>query len=103
MLIGGEAGIGKSRLVGEFLAASSSGRQPAVGHCVDCRAGGLPYGPWIDVVRQLVREAGPVELPELLGEGSTELNRLVPGALRGSPAREETGAASMAGPNCSKP
>ncbi|HTJ75335.1 MAG TPA: AAA family ATPase [Acidimicrobiales bacterium] len=86
VLVGGEAGIGKTRLVCEFVArAGGAGRPPVIGHCVQCSEGGLPYGPWIDIARQLVRGLGPGSVVELLGDSAAELDRLVPGVLGASP------------------
>jgi DNA-binding CsgD family transcriptional regulator len=82
VLVGGEAGIGKTRLVTELVAgARAAGRPAVVGHCVQCSEGGLPYGPWIDIVRQLVQALGPGPVIELLGDTLGELDRFVPGVL----------------------
>ncbi|MEA2717420.1 MAG: hypothetical protein QOI99_1737 [Actinomycetota bacterium] len=83
VLVGGEAGIGKSRLVSRFLAGLPEGRPPVVGYCVECCEGGLPFAPWIDIVRQLAGDLGTGGLVGLVGEGRSELDRLVPGVLTG--------------------
>jgi DNA-binding NarL/FixJ family response regulator len=50
-LVGGDAGIGKSRLLDAFLArARASGAQTLVGHCVEAEAR-RPFGPFIDSLR----------------------------------------------------
>ncbi|HEX6422058.1 MAG TPA: AAA family ATPase [Acidimicrobiales bacterium] len=76
-LVGGEAGVGKSRLVGEASAhARRQGARVLVGQCLDLEEGGRPYGPMVDVLRTLDREvtggeaaAGLGPLRSLLGRG----------------------------------
>jgi hypothetical protein len=54
-LIGGEAGVGKTRLAGEFAAkASEAGFTVLVGHYIELGAEGLPLAPLVDALR-----AGP--------------------------------------------
>jgi predicted ATPase len=56
-LVGGEAGVGKSRLVRELGAhARRTGARVLVGHCLDLEEGGLPYAPFVDILRTLERE-----------------------------------------------
>src|SRR3954470_1230416 len=78
LLIGGEAGIGKSRL-GEALAAQArdSGAQVLVGRCWE--AGGAPaYWPWVQALRGYLRDLGPDELRAQAGAGGAELAALFP-------------------------
>jgi len=57
VLVGGEAGVGKSRLVAEAAAqARREGARVLVGQCLDLEEGGLPYAPLVDVLRTLDRE-----------------------------------------------
>jgi DNA-binding NarL/FixJ family response regulator len=89
VLIGGEAGVGKSRLVSEFAsrAASRSGRV-LIGGCMELGSVGLPFAPFTAVLRQLVRDLGAAGVSELLpGQASRELARLLPEL--GEPARLE--------------
>jgi predicted ATPase len=47
VLIWGEAGVGKSRLLGEFSAgASGTGARIMVGGCLELAHGGLPFAPF---------------------------------------------------------
>ncbi|MFC8225687.1 AAA family ATPase [Streptomyces sp. NPDC057287] len=78
MLLGGEAGVGKTRLVEEFITAA--GRRDAVvavGGCVEIGADGLPYAPFATALRAL-RRAMPEELAEALAGQVGELARLLP-------------------------
>jgi DNA-binding CsgD family transcriptional regulator len=77
LLIGGEAGIGKSRLISEF-AEHANGRV-LIGSCLELGASGLPFAPFTQVLRQLVRELGVPGVSSLLsGRASGELGRLLP-------------------------
>jgi len=63
VLIGGEAGIGKTVLAEWLLAeAAAQGALPLVGRCYDL-AEAPPYGPWLDLVARL-RRAAP-DAPDL--------------------------------------
>jgi DNA-binding CsgD family transcriptional regulator/tetratricopeptide (TPR) repeat protein len=78
LLIGGEAGVGKSRLVSEF-AGQAAGDRVLTGACLELGASGLPFAPFTSVLRQLARELGPSGMTELLsGRASRELARLLP-------------------------
>ncbi len=57
ILVGGEAGIGKTRLIEEFRPrARTAGSLVASGVCTPTEGGGLPYGPVVGVVRDLSRQ-----------------------------------------------
>lgn len=57
MLIGGEAGVGKTRLTEEFLSeAARRGAVVAVGGCVEIGAEGLPFAPFSTALRTLHRQ-----------------------------------------------
>jgi DNA-binding CsgD family transcriptional regulator len=49
LLIGGEAGIGKTRLVGQFTAGAEA--EVLYGGCVDLSGGGLPFAPFTAALR----------------------------------------------------
>jgi predicted ATPase/DNA-binding CsgD family transcriptional regulator len=82
VLIGGEAGMGKTRLIGEFTAAArDAGVRVLAGACLELGADGLPYSPFTAMLRELVREADPNEIAELLRgsrRAARELSRLLP-------------------------
>jgi DNA-binding CsgD family transcriptional regulator/tetratricopeptide (TPR) repeat protein len=80
VLIAGEAGVGKTRLVQEFAGRVGGEAQVLLGSCIPMTGGGLPYGPIVDALRPLARDLGPVELDELLGPTPDDLSRLLPGA-----------------------
>ncbi|NEC21368.1 ATP-binding protein, partial [Streptomyces parvus] len=62
LLIGGEAGVGKTRLVEQFVsAAERRDAVVAVGSCVEIGADGLPFAPFPAALRAL-RRALPEEM-----------------------------------------
>ena len=66
VLVSGEAGIGKSRLVAEFASRAGAGALVLVGHCPELGEGGVPFAPFIAVLRSLQRQLGAGELAALL-------------------------------------
>ncbi len=78
LLIGGEAGVGKTRLVEEFAAAARDrGAVVAAGGCVEIGADGLPFAPFSTALRQLRREL-PEQLTAAASGQEEELARLLP-------------------------
>jgi DNA-binding CsgD family transcriptional regulator len=76
VLISGEAGVGKTRLLTEATKlADAMGATTVAGVCVDVAAGTLSYAPFVDIVRDLHR-AGLTA--SLLRSTRAELGRLVP-------------------------
>src|SRR5580692_1189626 len=87
VFVGGEAGIGKTRLVSEFAErARRAGARVLAGGCLELGADGLPFAAFTSVLRQLVRDLGADGVARLLPSGGTrELARLLPefGASQG--------------------
>ncbi|MFI8242109.1 AAA family ATPase [Streptomyces sp. NPDC085866] len=78
LLLGGEAGVGKTRLVEEFAAAACRrAAAVAVGGCVEIGADGLPFAPFSTALRAL-REALPEEFASAGAGQEEELARLLP-------------------------
>jgi DNA-binding CsgD family transcriptional regulator/tetratricopeptide (TPR) repeat protein len=78
VVIGGEAGIGKSRLVERFVGEIGSGAKAVTGACLEVAEDALPYAPFVEILRALVRDTPTERLPALLGPGRAELTRLLP-------------------------
>ncbi|MFG2515598.1 AAA family ATPase [Streptomyces sp. NPDC048584] len=88
LLIGGEAGIGKTRLVEEFATtARRRGAIVALGGCVEIGADGLPFAPFSTALRQLRREL-PGQLAAAADGQEEELARLLPELGTTAAARE---------------
>ncbi len=85
VLVGGEAGIGKTRLIGEFTArARERGALVLQGACLELGQHGLPYAAISEALRGLDGALAPAELRRLAGQDVSDLARVVPG-LRGEP------------------
>ena len=79
VLVGAEAGGGKSRLVGEFAARVAGRALVLTGGCVELAGAGLPYAPFTAALRGRVRERGPAWVTGLLGgRDAGELAALLP-------------------------
>ncbi|MFJ9806992.1 AAA family ATPase [Streptomyces sp. NPDC101158] len=90
LLVGGEAGVGKTRLIEEFLdAACAQGAVVALGGCVEIGADGLPFAPFSTALRALHRRV-PEELAAAAEGHEGELSRLLPEL--GDPAGHEPAA-----------
>ncbi|MFD5324163.1 AAA family ATPase [Streptomyces sp. NPDC127092] len=78
LLVGGEAGVGKTRLVEEFTTrARAAGAVVALGGCVEIGADGLPFAPFSAALRALRREL-PEEFAAAADGQEGELARLLP-------------------------
>ncbi|RKS04593.1 putative ATPase [Nocardiopsis sp. Huas11] len=77
VLVGGDAGVGKSRLVGEFTAAPLQGAV-YVGGCLQLGVDGLSYAPFTAVLRQFLRERGREAFEAAAPGGVGEFARLLP-------------------------
>ncbi|WP_449406584.1 ATP-binding protein, partial [Nocardiopsis lucentensis] len=77
VLIGGDAGVGKSRLVSEFVAAHPEGTV-LVGGCLQLGVDGLAYAPFTAVLRQFLRERGRAVFEAAAPGGVGEFARLLP-------------------------
>ncbi len=85
VLLSGEAGIGKTRLLDEFLArAQSAGCRTLSGACLDIAAGDLPFLPFRRMLRTLRAEIGDDGLQELLGASAPDIALLLPSAVEGA-------------------
>ena len=104
-LIGGEAGVGKTRLTRELASlAASQDCCVLTGQCVELGGEGLPLAPLADALRTLARTMPPDLLADVLGPAAPALSRLLPelakaaSAVSSSPA----GPTALAGDDVSK-
>ena len=88
VLVGGEAGVGKSRLVSEFAARAVADRVPVfAGQCLELGEDGLPFAPFAGVLRDVRRQVGP----EVFAGHEGEFARLVPELAPPGPAASDLG------------
>lgn len=111
VLLGADAGVGKTRLlrhVGDVVAAE--GARVVTGHCVDLGEIGLPYLPFAEALGVL-RSLAPAAVDAVVAERPA-LARLVGGArsVRGRPAlrcdpwhRPRRSSSTSAGARCASP
>jgi tetratricopeptide (TPR) repeat protein len=79
VLVGGEAGVGKTRLVAELAArCATEGMRVLSGGCVPVGGEGLSYAPIVEALRALPDELGVDAVRELGGPSWRELARLLP-------------------------
>jgi ATP/maltotriose-dependent transcriptional regulator MalT len=79
LLIGGEAGVGKTRLVAEFAGrARALGARVLAGGCIQLGEDALPYLPFSEALHALVRSLDPPALDALVGQWRAELALMVP-------------------------
>ncbi len=87
VLVAGEAGVGKSRLLAEFSdRASAGGARTLIGGCLDLGEGGLPFAPFAEALKGLAKAVGlefEGAVAAVFGSSAQALAGLVPD-LRGS-------------------
>jgi class 3 adenylate cyclase/tetratricopeptide (TPR) repeat protein len=77
-LIGGEAGVGKTRLSSHFaLTMHGEGARVLYGRCDEDL--GVPYQPWVQALDHLVGEASQLVLDAHVERFGSEVSRLAPG------------------------
>ena len=79
VLVGGEAGVGKTRLLAEFCAgAASAGTRVLEGGCVDLGDGARPYDPFVAALRPWLRSLPPDEFDRIVGPARSAVLQLIP-------------------------
>jgi predicted ATPase len=78
VLVGGEAGIGKTRLVDEFLRSLPDDALVLRGQSVDFDRDAPPYAPILSALRSLAQEVGEEALFEASGPAGDALALLLP-------------------------
>jgi predicted ATPase len=79
VVVGGEAGVGKTRLVAELIdQARARGALALTGGCLEVGDGVLPFAPVAELLRELRGSLDEVELARVLGGARGYLQRLVP-------------------------
>ncbi len=90
VLLSGDAGVGKTRLLTELCARwRARGGSSAVGGCVDLGEVAVGYGPLLEVLRVLRGDLGPGELDRLLHDAAPELLPLLTGGSADQQVRQD--------------
>jgi tetratricopeptide (TPR) repeat protein len=78
VLLSGEPGIGKSRLVAEFATSARDNSVPVLwGRCWE--AGGAPaYWPWVQLLRSHLRSEDPDVVRSQIGSGAADIAQILP-------------------------
>ncbi|MGQ0680708.1 MAG: helix-turn-helix transcriptional regulator [Actinomycetota bacterium] len=84
VFIAGEAGIGKSRLIREFVSSLRFDVTVMTGGCIDAASGGFSYCPLIQALSALRRELGSQVWAERIGPLDGQLAALLPGFAPGA-------------------
>lgn len=90
LLVEGEAGIGKSRLVREFAVEIAPTADVHTGWCLDLGASRTPYGPLTGILRSIVARMGVDRVRESVGVGAEALGMLLPELVDAPTDRERT-------------
>ena len=97
VILAGEAGIGKTRLIAEFAErARADGTVVLKGGCLDIGAGGMPYAPLTEALRGFFRGQPAARVAKLLGSATDEVGRLLPGIGRVGPIATGRGTGTAA-------
>jgi DNA-binding CsgD family transcriptional regulator/tetratricopeptide (TPR) repeat protein len=92
LLIAGEAGVGKTRLTAEAARlARERGFRVLRGDCGNVGGTGLPFGPFVEALRELAADLDPAEIAAIAGPAADDLARLVPafGSSGDAPSQSE--------------
>lgn len=79
VLVSGEAGIGKSRLVGDVVAGLPGEPLVLTGGCLELGGEGAPHVPFVAILRDLLRRWGRARVDALLPLAGSALAALLPG------------------------
>ncbi len=78
LMIGGEPGVGKTRMTEEVAEeAAARGMMALVGHCHETEAP-LPYAPVVEILETTIRGVSRESLLEAFGDAAPELARILP-------------------------
>ncbi len=96
VVISGEAGIGKTRLIDDCLRSAGPELQVLRGECL-ALGSGIPYLPFAEILRDLVRQVPSSAMAGILGSARGELARLLPELAPGTGEPRDTGGGRASG------
>jgi DNA-binding winged helix-turn-helix (wHTH) protein/tetratricopeptide (TPR) repeat protein len=78
VLLTGEPGLGKTRMAQQLAASAAKlGADSWLGRCLEVD-GAPPFWPWIQILRDCMRDLGPGEMRRLLGAEGADIAQAVP-------------------------
>jgi predicted ATPase len=78
LLLSGEPGIGKSRLLNEFATRAREGGVRVIwGRCWEA-GGAPPYWPWVQLLRSYLRGDDPDSMRARIGAGASDIAQMLP-------------------------
>src|SRR5512135_2402954 len=86
VVVGGDAGVGKTRLVEHFAELVAERALVLQGACLEGRDEGLPYAPIVEILRSALATIPEGARAAFLGPGRGELTRLLPELAPREPA-----------------
>jgi len=79
IIVGGEAGVGKTRLLAELRASAEAGGLRFLdGACVDLGDGAPPYDPFVAALRPWLRALSPEDFRRIVGSARPAVLQLIP-------------------------
>jgi DNA-binding CsgD family transcriptional regulator/tetratricopeptide (TPR) repeat protein len=79
VIVGGEAGVGKTRLLAELRAdAEAAGLRFLGGACVDLGDGAPPYDPFVAALRPWLKALPPADFSRIVGPARSAVLQLIP-------------------------
>jgi DNA-binding CsgD family transcriptional regulator/tetratricopeptide (TPR) repeat protein len=92
VIVGGEAGVGKTRLLAELRAhAEAAGCRVLVGGCVDLGDGARPYDPLVAALRPWLKALPADEFDRVVGPARSAVQQLIPDLEAGSDGGDAAG------------
>lgn len=92
VLVGGEAGVGKSRLLAEFRSRAASAELRVLeGGCVDLGDGARPYDPFVAALRPWLRSLPPEDFDRIVGPARSAVLQLIPDLEAGAESEAPAG------------
>ena len=90
VLVAGEAGVGKSRLIAEFSRGREAPARGDRGGCLDLGEGGLPYAPFVEALRGSPGASIPRTREAVFGPAADALGPLIPDLTEAAGRRRMT-------------